>query len=65
LRQARLEAEKDHIEDFAPEVAWVTRSGDTNLAGCALSTRGALRTTTRPNVESRKKPKSGGLRGRW
>jgi prolyl-tRNA synthetase len=31
VSQARLEAEKDHIEDFAPEVAWVTRSGDTEL----------------------------------
>jgi prolyl-tRNA synthetase len=28
---ARLEAEKDHIEDFAPEVAWVTRSGNSEL----------------------------------
>ena len=28
---ARLEAEKDHIEDFAPEVAWVTRSGQSEL----------------------------------
>ena len=28
---SRLEAEKDHIEDFAPEVAWVTRSGNTEL----------------------------------
>ena len=28
---ARLEAEKDHIEDFAPEVAWVTRSGQSDL----------------------------------
>lgn len=26
-----LEQEKDHIEDFAPEVAWVTRSGETDL----------------------------------
>ena len=26
-----LEAEKDHVEGFAPEVAWVTRSGDTEL----------------------------------
>ena len=24
VSEARLEAEKDHIEDFAPEVAWVT-----------------------------------------
>ena len=31
VSQARLEAEKDHIEDFAPEVAWVTRSGNTEL----------------------------------
>ncbi|AYU78051.1 prolyl-tRNA synthetase, putative [Leishmania donovani] len=26
-----LEREKDHIEGFAPEVAWVTRAGDTEL----------------------------------
>ena len=26
-----LETEADHIEDFAPEVAWVTRSGSTEL----------------------------------
>ena len=26
-----LEAEEDHVEGFAPEVAWVTRSGDTEL----------------------------------
>ncbi|CAH1392443.1 unnamed protein product [Nezara viridula] len=27
-----LEKEKDHIEDFAPEVAWVTKSGESDLA---------------------------------
>ncbi|KAJ2008762.1 hypothetical protein GGI06_005262, partial [Coemansia sp. S85] len=27
-----LEREKDHIEGFAPEVAWVTRAGSTELA---------------------------------
>ena len=27
-----LEKEKEHIADFAPEVAWVTRSGQTELA---------------------------------
>ncbi|KAG5179602.1 proline--tRNA ligase [Tribonema minus] len=27
-----LEAEKDHVEGFAPEVAWVTKSGETDLA---------------------------------
>jgi len=27
-----LEKEKDHIEGFAPEVAWVTRAGDSDLA---------------------------------
>ena len=32
VSQAALEKEKEHIEDFAPEVAWVTRSGDTELA---------------------------------
>ncbi|KAK9079833.1 hypothetical protein SSX86_001506 [Deinandra increscens subsp. villosa] len=26
-----LQKEKDHIEGFAPEVAWVTRSGESNL----------------------------------
>ena len=30
--QAALEKEKDHIADFSPEVAWVTKSGDTDLA---------------------------------
>lgn len=28
----RLEREKDHVEGFAPEVAWVTKSGDGELA---------------------------------
>lgn len=28
----RLETEKDHVEGFAPEVAWVTKSGDGELA---------------------------------
>uniref|UniRef100_A0A3P8YUI1 Glutamyl-tRNA synthetase n=1 Tax=Esox lucius TaxID=8010 RepID=A0A3P8YUI1_ESOLU len=32
VSQAALEKEKSHIADFAPEVAWVTRSGDTELA---------------------------------
>ncbi|XP_070760876.1 bifunctional glutamate/proline--tRNA ligase isoform X1 [Enoplosus armatus] len=32
VSQAALEKEKSHIEDFAPEVAWVTRSGKTDLA---------------------------------
>ncbi|XP_055848548.1 bifunctional glutamate/proline--tRNA ligase [Episyrphus balteatus] len=27
-----LEREKDHIADFAPEVAWVTKSGESDLA---------------------------------
>ncbi|KAJ3216070.1 hypothetical protein HDU67_009950 [Dinochytrium kinnereticum] len=27
-----LEREKDHIEGFAPEVAWVTKAGETDLA---------------------------------
>ncbi|KAF5270207.1 hypothetical protein FQA39_LY08421 [Lamprigera yunnana] len=27
-----LEKEKSHIQDFSPEVAWVTKSGDSNLA---------------------------------
>ena len=32
VSQAALQREKDHIADFAPEVAWVTKSGDTVLA---------------------------------
>jgi len=28
----RLEKEKDHVEGFSPEVAWVTKSGDGTLA---------------------------------
>ena len=28
----RLEKEKDHVEGFAPEVAWVTKSGEDDLA---------------------------------
>lgn len=32
VSQRALCQEKDHIEGFAPEVAWVTRAGNTNLA---------------------------------
>eukprot|EP00934_Nitzschia_sp_Nitz4_P003060 Nitzschia sp. Nitz4//scaffold31_size150131//57555//60853//NITZ4_002825-RA/size150131-processed-gene-0.106-mRNA-1//1//CDS//3329547650//3050//frame0 len=32
VSQERLEKEKDHVEGFAPEVAWVTKSGDGELA---------------------------------
>lgn len=32
VSKAALEREKDHIADFAPEVAWVTKSGSTDLA---------------------------------
>jgi prolyl-tRNA synthetase len=32
ISKARLETEKDHVEGFAPEVAWVTKSGETDLA---------------------------------
>ena len=32
VAKSALEKEKDHIADFAPEVAWVTKSGDTDLA---------------------------------
>lgn len=32
VSQAALEKEKEHIADFAPEVAWVTRSGSSELA---------------------------------
>uniref|UniRef100_A0A1Q3F221 Bifunctional glutamate/proline--tRNA ligase n=1 Tax=Culex tarsalis TaxID=7177 RepID=A0A1Q3F221_CULTA len=32
VSRAALEREKDHIADFAPEVAWVTKSGESDLA---------------------------------
>ena len=32
VSKAALEREKDHIADFAPEVAWVTKSGSSDLA---------------------------------
>lgn len=31
IPQAALQKEKDHVEGFAPEVAWVTRSGSSDL----------------------------------
>ena len=31
VSRERLEKEKDHIEGFAPEVAWVTHSGESKL----------------------------------
>ena len=31
VSESQLNKEKDHIADFSPEVAWVTRSGDTEL----------------------------------
>jgi len=31
VSQSALQKEKDHIEDFAPEVAWVTKAGSTDL----------------------------------
>ena len=31
VSKAALETEKDHIEGFAPEVAWVTKSGQSDL----------------------------------
>jgi bifunctional glutamyl/prolyl-tRNA synthetase len=32
ISKAALEKEKDHIEDFAPEVAWITRAGSSEMA---------------------------------
>ncbi|CAH8864561.1 unnamed protein product [Trichobilharzia szidati] len=32
VSKSALEREKDHVTDFAPEVAWVTKSGDSDLA---------------------------------
>ena len=32
VTKGALEAEEDHVEGFAPGVAWVTKSGETDLA---------------------------------
>ena len=32
VSKGRLEKEKDHVEGFAPEVAWVTKSGESDLS---------------------------------
>lgn len=32
VTEARLNKEKDHVEGFSPEVAWVTRAGQSDLA---------------------------------
>lgn len=32
VTQKKLETEKDHVEGFSPEVAWVTKSGKSDLA---------------------------------
>ena len=32
VSKSALEAEKEHVEGFAPEVAWVTKSGQSDLA---------------------------------
>ena len=31
VSEKALSKEKDHVEGFAPEVAWVTKSGQTDL----------------------------------
>ncbi|CAL6402138.1 unnamed protein product [Bathycoccus prasinos] len=48
VSQSRLEAEKDHIEDFSPEVAWVTRSGDSELE-CPIAVRPTSETVMYPH----------------
>lgn len=32
VKKGQLEVEKDHVEGFSPEVAWVTKSGESDLA---------------------------------
>ena len=49
VSEARLEAEKDHIEDFAPEVAWVTRSGQSELE-CPIAVRPTSETVMYPVI---------------
>ena len=37
IPESLLQKEKDHVEGFAPEVAWVTHGGSEELAGAPLS----------------------------
>ena len=32
VSRSKLEIEKEHVEGFSPEVAWVTKSGNSDLA---------------------------------
>jgi len=47
ISEKALLTEKDHIEGFAPEVAWVTRSGDTKL-GAPIAVRPTSETIMYP-----------------
>ncbi len=42
ISQEMLEREKDHIEGFAAEVAWVTHAYATQIEASCISTRVAL-----------------------
>ena len=47
VSQRALEAEKDHIEGFSPEVAWVTKSGQSELE-CPIAVRPTSETIMYP-----------------
>lgn len=47
VSEAKLNAEKDHVEGFAPEVAWVTRSGEQELE-CPIAVRPTSETVMYP-----------------
>ena len=36
IPESLLQKEKDHVEGFAPEVAWVTHGGEEKLHGAAV-----------------------------
>ena len=38
IPESLLQKEKDHVEGFAPEVAWVTHGGDEEVSGKTLCT---------------------------
>ena len=44
IPESLLQMEKDHVEGFAPEVAWITMGGEEKLAErlCAARIRGAV-----------------------
>jgi len=52
LSSKSLEKEKDHVEGFAPELAWVTKAGDKDLE-VPVAVREGLEHMGRPSLRFR------------